>query len=139
MESSNCIIFNYDPIKDPKYMSVAMQRYFKNRLYSELQDLLEKDPQFSSTIQEDSAKEPDFVDQSATEGLRFNYFVYHEHELHHRHEIEAALQRLENGSYGYCAATGRAIGVQRMLAAPYAMYCIDVQAARETHQHRRWA
>lgn len=139
MQDSTRIILNYDPLKDPEYMSVAMKRYFKNRLYNELEGLLEKAPEFCTSMQEDSTKEPDFVDQSATEALRFNYFVYHEHELHHRHEIEAALQRLASGSYGYCAATGKPIGVHRMIASPYALYCIDVQEERENHQQRRWA
>ena len=139
MENAKRVILNYNPRHDSEYMSAAMRRYFRNKLYRELENLIEKEPDFCVAMQEDSAKEPDFVDQSAAESLRFNHYVYHEHEVYHRHEIEAALQRLDNGSYGYCAATGKPIGVDRLLAAPYATYCFDVQSEREGHQQRRWA
>lgn len=136
MKNAEIMIFGYDPLKDQEYMSEKMQNYFKKKLYNELQTLLEKEPEFSTTIQEDSTKESDFVDQGTNEELRFNHFVCHEHDVHHRQEIEAALQRIEDGSYGYCAATGRPIGVHRLIAAPYAMYCIDVQAERENNFKR---
>ncbi len=139
MENSNRIILNYSPRHDLEYMSVAMQNYFRNRLRNELKNLIATEPDFCAALQDESAKEPDFVDQSSAETLRFNHYVYHEHEVHHRHEIEAALQKLDNGSYGYCAATGKPIGVDRLIAAPYAMYCFDVQAERESHQQRKWA
>ncbi|MEI6628429.1 MAG: TraR/DksA C4-type zinc finger protein [Alphaproteobacteria bacterium] len=138
MRDSARMVYNYDPLKDQDYMSADMQNYFKNKLNSELQSLLKKEPEFCRTMKEDSLKESDFVDQSSIEELRFNYFVHHEHEVHNRHEIEAALQRLTDGSYGYCAATGRPIGVNRMVAAPYATYCIDVQSELESN-YRRYA
>lgn len=126
----------YDPLKDREYMSEKMQNFFKKRLLNELQILLEKEPDFNATIQEGNTKESDFVDQGTNEELRFTHFACHEHDVHHRQEIEAALQRIEDGSYGYCVATGKPIGVQRMLAAPYAMYCIDVQAERENYYRK---
>ena len=131
MKNAENMIFAYEPLKDQEYMSKRMQAYFKKKLYCELQDLLEKEPEFSATIQEDSTKESDFADQGTNEELRFNHFVCHEHDVHHRQAIEVALRRIEDGSYGYCAATGRPIGIHRMLAAPYATYCIDVQSERE--------
>ena len=131
MRSAELMIFGYDPLKDQDYMSKRMQDYFKKKLCGELQDLINKEPEFSATIQEGNTKESDFVDQGTNEELRFNHFVCHEHDVHHRQAIEAALKRIEDGSYGYCAATGRPIGIHRMLAAPYATYCIDVQSERE--------
>jgi DnaK suppressor protein len=40
-------------------------------------------------------------------------------------EIDAALQRIETGTYGVCAACGRPIGEERLEAVPYAKLCID--------------
>jgi DnaK suppressor protein len=40
-------------------------------------------------------------------------------------EIDAALERIENGTYGTCSACGRPIGEERLAALPYARLCID--------------
>jgi DnaK suppressor protein len=109
-------VSTYNPLNDSVYMSSDMRRYFQNRLY---QELLEEEQSLSLSLPKNANREPDFVDQSAMEGLRFNYHVYQEHEQHLRHEVEAALQRLADGSYGYCVATGKPIGVERLIAAPY--------------------
>jgi DnaK suppressor protein len=46
-------------------------------------------------------------------------------------EIEAALGRIEDGSYGLCVACGRPIGEERLEALPYATLCIDDKRALE--------
>jgi DnaK suppressor protein len=46
-------------------------------------------------------------------------------------EIEAALQRIEDGSYGLCSECGRPIGEERLEAVPYATLCIDDKRALE--------
>ncbi len=46
-------------------------------------------------------------------------------------EIEAALERIEDGSYGSCAVCGRPIGEERLDAVPYATLCIDDKRALE--------
>jgi DnaK suppressor protein len=42
-------------------------------------------------------------------------------------EIEAALQRIEDGSYGVCEVCGKPIGAERLSAIPWARLCIDDQ------------
>ncbi len=46
-------------------------------------------------------------------------------------EIEGALRRIEEGTYGVCAACGRSISEERLEAVPYATLCIDDKRARE--------
>jgi RNA polymerase-binding protein DksA len=46
-------------------------------------------------------------------------------------EIEAALGRIEDGTYGLCVACGRPIGEERLEAVPYATLCIDDKRALE--------
>jgi RNA polymerase-binding protein DksA len=46
-------------------------------------------------------------------------------------EIDAALGRIENGTYGLCVACGRPIGEDRLEAVPYATHCIDDKRALE--------
>ena len=40
-------------------------------------------------------------------------------------EINAALQRVEDGTYGTCVVCGKPIGDERLEAVPYATLCID--------------
>jgi DnaK suppressor protein len=131
-------VLGYNPLKDSVYMSPRMRRYFQDRLYNELQKVLEEEHLLSLSFPEDANLEPDFVDQSTMDGLRFNHHMYQEHEQNLRHEIEAALQRLADGSFGYCVATGKPIGIQRLTATPYAMYCFDVQAEKEGYRQSSW-
>lgn len=128
----------YNPLNDSHYMSPSMKRYFQSKLSDELEGLLEEERTLSLSLQENTKKEPDFVDQSSIEELCLQYHAYQEHEIHHRHAVESALQRLEDGTYGYCVETGKPIGVQRLIAAPHAMYCFEVQAVRESYKQRRW-
>jgi DnaK suppressor protein len=46
-------------------------------------------------------------------------------------EIDAALGRIEDGTYGLCADCGGPIGEERLLAVPYATLCIAHKRARE--------
>ena len=49
-------------------------------------------------------------------------------------EIDEALLRIENGSYGICAATNKSIGAARLKAKPWAKYCYEYVLAREKGQ-----
>jgi len=46
-------------------------------------------------------------------------------------EIDAALKRIEEGSYGLCSSCGKAIPEERLEALPWATLCIDCQRERE--------
>jgi DnaK suppressor protein len=46
-------------------------------------------------------------------------------------EIEGALGRIEEGTYGTCVVCGRTIDEERLRAVPYATLCIDDKRARE--------
>jgi RNA polymerase-binding protein DksA len=46
-------------------------------------------------------------------------------------QIDAALRRIDDGSYGTCAACGRPIGEERLRAAPWATLCIDDQRKQD--------
>jgi DnaK suppressor protein len=51
-------------------------------------------------------------------------------------EVEAALGRIEQGSYGACATCDGPIGEERLQANPSASRCLDCQAMHEkTHAH----
>jgi DnaK suppressor protein len=49
-------------------------------------------------------------------------------------EIDEALARIENGTYGVCQATGKPIGMARLRAQPWAKYCYEYVLAQERGQ-----
>jgi DnaK suppressor protein len=49
-------------------------------------------------------------------------------------KIEQALERIKDGSYGWCEETGEAIGLQRLLARPTATLCLEAQERREKRE-----
>jgi len=48
-----------------------------------------------------------------------------------RDEVSLALQRIEDGSYGFCVECGHAIGAQRLAAMPYVSFCLRCQRKLE--------
>lgn len=46
------------------------------------------------------------------------------------HEIEEAMQRIDEGTYGICGDCEQAIAPQRLAAAPWAKYCVECQGKR---------
>ena len=46
-------------------------------------------------------------------------------------KIDQALERIEDGSYGYCEETGEEIGVERLIARPIATLCVEAQERHE--------
>ena len=69
----------------------------------------------------------DNFEQELTLGL-----IESEHKL--LEEINEALLRIENGTYGICAATSKPIGAARLKAKPWAKYCYEYVLAQETGQ-----
>ncbi len=53
-------------------------------------------------------------------------------------EIDEALERVRNGTYGICLATGRPIGKARLKAKPWAKFCYEYTLAQEKGQPRRF-
>jgi RNA polymerase-binding protein DksA len=58
-------------------------------------------------------------------------YTLEENSEHVLAEIDAALKRIEDGTYGQCTNCGRQIPEERLEARPYATLCIDCQRQRE--------
>lgn len=112
-------------------MSKRMMEYFEEILQNQMQSIQAKEAEIVSHVAEISSQEPDMVDQGTSEGIRFTDFVYHSYEEHLLQKVRNALKRIKTGTYGYCVETGAPIGVKRLLAAPQATFCIDVQERKE--------
>ena len=51
-------------------------------------------------------------------------------------EIEAAIQRIKNGTYGVCELTGKPISKDRLTAVPFARFSVESQAEVEKTKRR---
>ena len=51
--------------------------------------------------------------------------------FHKKNKIDQALNRIEDGSYGYCEDTGEPIGIKRLEARPIATLSIEAQERHE--------
>jgi DnaK suppressor protein len=74
----------------------------------------------------------DFASDSAFEEMNSQLAEVASRELVN---VENALKRLNNGSYGKCEACGSVIAIARLQALPYATYCIECQ--RDLENYRR--
>lgn len=122
---------NYNPLNDTVYMSPQMKEFFKKKLEEDLERLNQTASFYASIDLDTSHCQADPVDQSAIEHLSQTHHAFYTHENLLSRQIERALQRLASGNYGYCIISGDPIGVERLIAAPYTAYCLDVQQDQE--------
>ena len=58
-------------------------------------------------------------------------YTLEEHSEHVLSEIEGALKRIDEGTYGTCVNCGNPIAEERLAAIPWATYCIDCKRLQE--------
>jgi DnaK suppressor protein len=125
------VLANYDPYKDKEYMSPAMRKYFQNILFDWKNRLLKDSNNIKNTIEAETEREPDLVDRGVIEEGREVQYKLADHDLEIIHEIDAALNRIEDGKYGFCEETGEELGIRRLIAWPIARLSIRAQEMRE--------
>jgi DnaK suppressor protein len=76
----------------------------------------------------------DSVDQASQSIEKELLFELSDNERNTLDMIEAAIRKLDNGTYGLCEATQRAIGRQRLEAIPYCRYSIEYQNQLENKE-----
>jgi DnaK suppressor protein len=124
-------VSNSHVVEESNYISEQMLHFLKESLQKMRQQILQKEEEISLSLINEPIRVADSIDQSANEEQHYEDFRVQEHENQLRHEIELALKKIENGTYGYCEETDDPIGLKRLLALPYARYCVKVQAQKE--------
>ena len=104
----------------------------RKRVEAAIQNLHDEHP---GTLTEDSGEETAYdnhLADTATETYdRELDYTLEENSGHVLGEIDAALKRIEEGTYGTCTNCDRPIPVERLEALPWATLCIDCQRDRE--------
>jgi len=122
---------NYNPLEDEVYMSLYMLRFFQNKLENMLNEILYKRDEVSNIDVIGLDKYSDDIDQATIEGVNFQESILQEHEKELKYDILDAIEKIKNGSYGYCEETGEPIEIKRLLTVPTAKYTVEVQTKIE--------
>lgn len=116
-----------------EYMSAAQLAFFRARLVAERDALLESAHQTTEHLQ-DFVATPDPADRASQEEDHTLELRVRDRERKMLHKIDEAIERIDNGSYGWCEESGEPIGVPRLIARPTATYSVEAQ---ERHEIRR--
>jgi len=124
---------NYRPTEKEKFMGVRQQQFFRQRLQGWRDEILRDAQGTMQNLQDDDGQAPDIADRATTESERSIELRTRDRQRKLVIKIDAALERIEDGSYGYCDDTGEPIGLKRLEARPIATLSIEAQ---ERHERR---
>ena len=127
---------NYKPTQKEKFMNAKMKEYFRQKLVNWKQDLLKESSQTLNKLQNENEAKPDITDRASEEIDRSFELRTRDRERKLINKIDAALQRIEDGSYGYCDETGDPISIKRLEARPVATLSLEAQEMHEKAEKR---
>lgn len=127
----------YKASKGEKYMSSKQVSHFKLILLEWKKQLMKEADKTVQHMQQDSSKLSDPND-AATQEEEFRLELRtRDRERKLINKINQALQRVEDGTYGFCEETGEPIGIKRLEARPIATLCIEAQERHERLEKTR--
>lgn len=121
----------YQPKRGEAYMSDEQLEHFRQLLLAWKRELMEEVDRTMHHMKDDASNPPDPNDR-ATQETEFGLELRtRDRERKLLKKIESALDRIDNGTYGYCEETGDEIGLRRLEARPVATLCVEAQERRE--------
>ena len=124
---------DYKPTAKEKFMNPSMAEYFRQKLLSWRAELLIESNETLMLLQEGGIQEPDIADRATIESDRALELRTRDRARKLISKIDEALERIDNGAYGYCEETSEPISLSRLEARPIATLSIEAQ---ERHERR---
>lgn len=124
---------DYRPSDDEPFMNDRQKEYFRRKLVAWKEDILRESRETLVTLQNESENHPDVADRASSETDRAIELRARDRQRKLISKINAALLRIEDGSYGYCEVTGNPIALKRLDARPIATLSVEAQ---ERHERR---
>jgi DnaK suppressor protein len=124
---------DYRPSEDEPFMNPQMTEYFRRKLLKWRSELLQESEETLQSLQEGGLQEADIADRASLETDRSLELRTRDRERKLISKIDAALSRIDDGSYGYCEETGEPISLKRLEARPIATLSLEAQ---ERHERR---
>ena len=125
--------YEYQPSDDEPFMNDRQKEYFRRKLHSWKEDILRESRETLLNLQEENHALADVADRASNETDRSLELRTRDRQRKLIAKIDAALMRLEEGTYGYCEETGEPISLRRLDARPIATLSIEAQ---ERHERR---
>ncbi len=122
---------DYRPTEDEEFMNPMQREYFRQKLLSWRSELLQESSETLKHLQEESLSEPDIADRASLETDRSLELRTRDRERKLIARIDDALQRIEEGTYGFCEETSEPISLRRLEARPIATRSIEAQERHE--------
>jgi DnaK suppressor protein len=123
----------YRPSDKEPFMNERQRDYFRLKLLNWREDILKEAKETLQHLQDESQNHPDLADRASSETDRAIELRARDRQRKLIAKIDAALQRIEDGTYGYCEETGEPITLKRLEARPIATLSIEAQ---ERHERR---
>jgi DnaK suppressor protein len=122
---------NYRPKLSEPFMNELMREYFRQKLVFWRGEILREAGVTMQTLQTESLQEPDVTDRASLETDMSLELRTRDRERKLLNKINAALRRIQIGTYGYCEETGEPIHVRRLEARPIATLSVEAQERHE--------
>ncbi len=124
---------DYRPSDDEPFMNDMQRAYFRRKLLNWRDEILRSTKETLQHLQDDSAQHADIADRATSETERALELRARDRQRKLIAKIDAALERIEDGTYGYCEETGEPISLKRLDARPIATLSVEAQ---ERHERR---
>ena len=122
----------YIPSSKEKYMCVKHKKFFTEGLLKWKKDIVKANNLGNLLNSSDeNVSSSDVVDQASSYTDKSVEMKSLNRSRKLISKINSALQRLKNGTYGYCEETGEPIGLKRLMARPVATLSIEAQEKHE--------
>jgi DnaK suppressor protein len=122
---------DYRPSDNEDFMNPLQLEYFRQKLLRWRAELLAESSETLQHLKEESLAEPDITDRASLETERSIELRTRDRERKLISKIDAALMRIEDGSYGYCEETDEPISLRRLEARPIATLSLEAQERHE--------
>src|SRR6185437_15338518 len=126
-------ILDYRPTETEPFMNPRQREYFRAKLEHWKDDILKEIRETLDSLQEENQNHPDMADRASSESDRALELRTRDRQRKLIAKIDAALKRIDDGTYGFCEETGEPIGVARLDARPIATLSLEAQ---EMHERR---
>jgi DnaK suppressor protein len=126
-------IDDYRPSESEPFMNERQKEYFRAKLLRWRDDILREARETRQHLQDENQNHPDLADRASSETDRAIELRARDRQRKLIAKIDAALLRIDGGTYGYCEETGEPIGLKRLDARPIATLSVEAQ---ERHERR---
>jgi len=125
------VIDEYKPSDRETFMNERQREYFRRKLWRWRDEILRESRETLNQLQAEREQLPDLADRASTETDRSIELRARDRQRKLIAKIDAALSRIEDGTYGYCDETGEPISLKRLEARPIATLSIEAQERHE--------